>query len=70
MNLNKKITGAHIAGSIVGNVLSWFVSAGLIMWGWSVVAPHINAPLFTFWEIFAIRMAIASIVAIPKVIKE
>jgi hypothetical protein len=34
----------------------WFISSLFIWWGWSVLAPHLNAPMFNYWEIFAIRM--------------
>ena len=49
------------AGKVVGKFIGWFLSAGFIYWGWTVVAPLLNAPEFGYWEIFAIRMALGSI---------
>lgn len=49
---------------MVSNIANWFVSTGFIMWGWNTVAPHLNAPLFNYWEIFAMRMALSHIVKI------
>ena len=48
-------------GKLIGHVAIWFLSATFLYWGWSVVAPHLNAPMFTYWEMFAIRMAINSL---------
>ena len=42
----------------------YFISALFIWWGWNVLAPHLNAPLFDYWEVFAMRMALSSIVGI------
>lgn len=39
----------------------YFISALFIWWGWNVLAPHLNAPLFGYWEIFAMRMALTHI---------
>ena len=61
---NKEKSLAVVLGEFTGVVLSWFITAGFIYWGWTVVAPHLNAPLFTYWEVFAIRMAVSSLMAI------
>lgn len=42
------------------------VSAGFLMWGWNTVAPHLNAPVFGYWEIFAIQMGLIQIKNIFK----
>jgi TRAP-type C4-dicarboxylate transport system permease small subunit len=42
----------------------YFISALFIWWGWNVLAPHLNAPLFNYWEVFAMRMAFSSIAGI------
>lgn len=55
--IKKKLTAEYF-GTLMGNVASWLFSAVFIWWGWSVLAPHLNAPLFGFWEIFAMRMAL------------
>lgn len=41
--------------------LRWFISAAFILWGYSTIAPHLNAPLFNYWEIFSMRMALSCI---------
>ena len=43
-----------VFGTIAGWCVGWFLCAALLMWGWGVVAPHLNAPLFSYWECFAI----------------
>ena len=53
-------------GKIIGKGIGWLLSAGFIYWGWIVIAPHLNAPEFTYWEILAIRMALGSIIAMFK----
>ena len=55
--IQKKLT-AECIGGLMGNAASWLFSAVFIWWGWSVLAPHLNAPLFSYWEIFAMRMAL------------
>lgn len=43
--------------SLVGLISKWFISSAFIMWGWNILAPHINCPTFGYWEMFAMRMA-------------
>ena len=50
--------------SIFAVVARWLVSTAFILWGWSVIAPHLNAPMFTYWEVFAMRMALSHVMAI------
>lgn len=59
----EKNTITQNLATIIGNVCGWFLSAAFILWGWSVIAPHLNAPLFNYWEIFAMRVALGSVVA-------
>ena len=56
--IQKKLTVEYVSG-LMGNVASWLLSTVFIWWGWSVLAPHLNAPLFSYWEIFAMRMALS-----------
>lgn len=49
---------------LMAKVGGWFVSALFIWWGWNTIAPHLNSPLFSYWEIFAMRMALSSVVKI------
>ena len=51
-NTKKTVTFANFIALWV----SYFVSAGFMYWAWTILAPHLNAPLFTYWEVFALRM--------------
>ena len=55
--IKKEMSVAEIAGTILG----WCICAALLMWGWGVVAPHLNAPLFSYWECFAIYCGLRTI---------
>lgn len=55
---------AEVLGALIGKVGSWLVSTAFILWGWNILAPHLNAPLFSFWEMFAIRMAFTNFTSI------
>ena len=57
-NNTEKKTSTSVAELLV-TIAFWFISAGFIMWGWNTLAPHINCPLFTYWEIFAMRMGLS-----------
>lgn len=50
--------------TLFSTIIVWFISAGFIMWGWNTLAPHINCPLFTYWEIFAMRMGLSFFMSI------
>ena len=63
MNIEKKKEIVNKWAEILGTVCGWFISAAFIMWGWNVIAPHLNYPPFSYWEIFAVRMALGSIAA-------
>lgn len=49
---------------LLATIALWLISAGFIMWGWNTLAPHINCPLFTYWEIFAMRMGLSFFMSI------
>ena len=55
------MTNAEKFGAFVGKIGGYFLTGAFLYWGWNVVAPHLNAPLFTYWEMMAIRMAIGSL---------
>ena len=61
-NTEKKISDS--ISELLSSIIIWFVSAGFIMWGWNTLAPHINCPLFTYWEIFAMRMGLSFFMSI------
>jgi len=62
MKNNNKFSA--ILGTILGRVGGWLFSAALIMWGWNTIAPYFNAPTFSYWEIFAMRMGLSSVMGI------
>lgn len=49
---------------IIENISFWFVSTVFIWWGWNVLAWHFNLPQFNYIEIFAMRMALSTIINI------
>lgn len=57
-------TTAKELGKIIGKIIFYFISALFIWWGWNTLAPHLNSPLFSYWEIFAMRMALTYIISI------
>lgn len=61
---NKNNTPAENLIEILTKICIYFVSALFIWWSWNILAPHLNAPLFSYREIFAMRMALSSIVYI------
>ena len=63
---NKKSTVARNLIEIFTKICLCLASALFIWWGWNVLAPHLNAPSFSYWEIFAMRMAFAHIVYIIR----
>ena len=58
MNKQEKKTAGAIVGTLLGSVAGWFICAALLMWGWGIVAPHLNAPLFSYWEMFGIYVSL------------
>lgn len=60
----KIIKAMERLGNLIGEGLYWLISAGFIMWGWNTLAPCLNCPQFTYWEIFAMRMALGCITKI------
>ena len=74
MNSGTKKDFSVLISDIIANIATWFVSAGFIMWGWNTLAPHLNCPLFTYWEIFSMRMALSYLMSIiwqkKKVLKK
>lgn len=51
-------------GEVGGRIGCWFISAAFIVWGWNTLAPHINAPTFGYWEVFAMRMGLSYLMSI------
>ena len=61
-NTEKKVSTS--IAELFASIVIWFISAGFIMWGWNTLAPHINCPIFTYWEIFAMRMGLSFFMSI------
>lgn len=57
-NAEKKNSIFDSITDLIASITVWLISAGFIMWGWNTLAPHLNCPLFTYWEIFAMRMGL------------
>lgn len=51
-------------GYFIGAIACCFIGAGFLMWGWNTIAPHLNAPTFSYWETFAIYMGLNALVGI------
>ena len=64
MEFVKNVEIKKTSGLFVGAVVKLLISAGFIYWGWTVLAPHLNAPEFGYWEILALRTALGSAVNI------
>lgn len=62
----KNTTMIDTIAEFVGYVGATFISAVLIMWGWNIVAPHLNAPQFGYWEVYAMRMGLQSFIKLFK----
>lgn len=54
----------EIITKLIERTARYFTTAFFIMWGWNTLAPHINAPTFTFLEVFAMRMGFSYLMAI------
>ena len=66
MENNNKVDVKVQVVTASANVVNWFMSSVFIWWGWNAIAPHLNAPMFGYWEIFAMRMALGNILAMLK----
>lgn len=51
-------------GYFIGIIACRFIGAGFLMWGWNTIAPHLNAPIFSYWETFAIYMGLDALVGV------
>lgn len=62
MNYWKELKTAETVGDILGTIVwalvCWLVAPALLLWGWGIVAPHLNAPLFGYWEMFGIYLGL------------
>lgn len=56
-------------GYLIGTIAYRFIAAGFLMWGWNTIAPHLNAPTFTYWETFAIYMGLNVFVGVFRRVK-
>lgn len=56
-------------GYLIGTIAYRFIAAGFLMWGWNTIAPHLNAPTFSYWETFAIYMGLNVFVGVFRRVK-
>lgn len=56
-------------GYLIGTIAYHFIAAGFLMWGWNTIAPHLNAPTFSYWETFAIYMGLNVFVGVFRRVK-
>jgi len=49
-----EMTVSEQLGTILAWGLKFFLNPALVMWGWEALAPHLNAPLFAYWEVLCI----------------
>ncbi len=63
---DKMKSNAQRMGTLIGYICGVLLSAVLIMWGWNTIAPHFNAPIFTYWEVLIVRIALQCVANIFK----
>ena len=51
-------------GYFTGTIAYRLIASGFLMWGWNTIAPHLNAPTFSYWETFAIYMGLNALVGV------
>lgn len=56
-------------GYFTGTIAYRLIAAGFLMWGWNTIAPHLNAPTFTYWKTFAIYMGLIVFVSVFRRVK-
>ena len=56
MNTEKKSVSDFITELLVA-VVTLFLEALFIFDAWSILAPHLNAPLFTYWQTMLFLLA-------------
>ena len=69
MNENTKNTATKVGealGNFIGGYGAILLSALFIYWGWGVIAPLLNAPEFSYWEIAGMRFAVGTIIKMIK----
>lgn len=54
----KNDEGKIVWSVMLGSIAGWFIAPLILLWSWGVVAPHLNAPLFGYWEMFAIYLGL------------
>lgn len=52
---------------LIIQILATFAKVGLVFWAWLIVAPHLNAPTFTYWETFIIFLGIRYLIGTKNV---
>ena len=60
MNTEKKSVSDSIV-ELLATVLVLFLEALCIFGAWSILAPHLNAPLFTYWQTMLFLLAFRAV---------
>lgn len=60
MNTEKKSARDNII-ELITTVTVLFLEVLFIFGAWSILAPHFNAPLFTYWETMLILLAFRAV---------
>ncbi len=61
MNTEKKSTRDSII-ELVTTVVVLFLEVLFVFGAWSILAPHLNAPLFTYWQTMLFLLAFRAII--------
>lgn len=48
-------------GAVIVSYIGRFISSAFLYFGYSILVKHFGLPYFSYWEIFLIYMAIASL---------
>lgn len=65
VNKTEKTTMELLKDLIVSLILIFFLPL-CMRWGWNVLAPHLNAPVFGYWEMMGIRLGLCAITSTFK----
>lgn len=57
MNTPKMKKNVNLSDMLI-DAIAWafwyFLNPAIVMWGWEALAPHLNMPLFSYWQSFCI----------------
>lgn len=59
-------TAKEILRNLIASLFLIFLFPLFMWWGWNVLAPHLNAPVFSYWEMMGIRLGLSAITSTFK----